>query len=183
MHDFLRWIDEVKPFETSSLERERSERIDENAHDGEGPKARAEPAFAHGNEGKQKDREVVGKTITKLDPAAVLVEQVRQRYARRCECDGPECRRSTSWPERPCVNGRGQPKRQAMSVDLKWCGRRAADERQGREHDSQVFPKVVVGKQAPLVDATSPSDGQEMMAEFKRIPKARGVVPQDDAEH
>ncbi len=183
MHDFLRWIDEVKPFETSSLERERSERIDQNASDGEGPKARAEPAFAYGNEGKHKDREVVGKTVTKLDPTAVLVEQVRHRYACRCECERPECRSSTPWPKSPCVNGRGQPKRQAMSVDLKWCGRASADEGQGREHDSEVFPKVMVGKQAPFVDATSPSDGQQMMSEFERIPKACVVVPHEDAQH
>lgn len=182
MHDLLCGIDEVKSLVSSSLERECTEGVDDDAHESESPKPSVHFAFAHGNEGKQEDGEVVGESIAELDPAAVLVEQIRQSDAHRRERNGPKRRRSSFRPKRPRVDGRRDPKGEAVSVDLKRSCRRSADKRQRTEDNAEVFPKIVIGKQAPFVDASAPSNRQKMMSEFERISETRFVVPSDDGE-
>ena len=78
-------------------------------------------------------------------------------------------------PQKAEVEGRRKPEGETVGVDLK--PRRLLEhERQAAREDAEVAREVVVGKEAPLVDARAPADGEVLVPELQRA-ETRAVVP------
>ena len=101
-----------------AIEGDRAEQVDDDAGDDQRPGDTGQRP-ATDREQQDEQREVVeAEAIAELDPAAVLVEQRRQRDQGDAQPQRPVQRAPVARPEEQEQHGRGEPQRQAVAADL-----------------------------------------------------------------
>ena len=99
----LRTVCVVKSFKRSAAEGEGPEGIYGDAEECRCPKYATESNAAHCEHCEKEDGVIVGKPITKLQPTAILVQEIHERDCQRTDREAPELSALLYWPQKPDI--------------------------------------------------------------------------------